>query len=50
MDSGGGIDMALVELQEGRVLAISEEVIILYQDMDDLTGRDAAAERPAILR
>ncbi len=47
-DSGGGMELDLVELQDGQILAISEEVIILYKDMDDLTAGDATAERPTI--
>jgi len=35
-DSGGGITLDLVELKDGRVLAISDESIVLYRDMEDL--------------
>jgi len=37
-DSGGGIEMDLIELDDGRILGISEDVIVLYDDIDDLEG------------
>ena len=47
-DSGGGILLDLIELRDGRVLAISEDVIVLYGDMDDLVSGDASKYRPSI--
>jgi hypothetical protein len=34
-NSGGGIELDVIELRGGRVLAISDEVV-LYSDMGDL--------------
>jgi|GEM_PF-5664217 len=34
-DSGVGISIGLLELQDGRVIGISEDVINLYKSMDD---------------
>jgi hypothetical protein len=39
----------LIELRDGRVLAISDEVIVLYRNMEDLTTGDAKEERPSLL-
>lgn len=47
-DSGGGIELDLIELADGRVLCISDEAIVLYKDMEDLETGDAGAERPHI--
>lgn len=47
-DSGGGVSLDLIELKDGRVLAVSDEVVILYRDMEDLTTGDTAAERPVL--
>ena len=46
-DSGGGIELDVIELRDGRVLAISDEVVVLcFTAMEDLeTG---AAGRPAV--
>jgi hypothetical protein len=35
-NSGGGIELDVIELRGGRVLAISDEVVVLYSDMGDL--------------
>ena len=35
-DSGGGIELDIVELADGKVLAISEEAVVLYDSLDDL--------------
>lgn len=47
-DSGGGIELELIELADGRVLCISDEVVVLYKDMEDLVAGDAAVIRPHI--
>ncbi len=47
-DSGGGIELDIVELADGRVLGISDEAVILYESMDDLEAGDASANRPFI--
>ena len=47
-DSGGGITLDLVELKDGRILAISDEVVILYRDMEDLVSGEASNPRPMI--
>ena len=48
-ESGGGITLDLVELKDGRILAISDEVVILYNDMDDLMGGEPSDTRPSIV-
>lgn len=48
-DSGGGIEVDLVELADGRVLGITDESIVLYKDMEDTTGAgDPSEKRPQI--
>lgn len=47
-DSGGGIELDLIELVDGRVLCISDEAVVLYKNMDDLEAGDASAKRPHI--
>ena len=47
-DSGGGMELDLIELSDGRVLAVSEDVIVLYSDIEDLQAGDASKERPHI--
>ena len=44
-DSGGGMAMDIVELQDGQVLGITEDSVVLYQNMDDLEQGEIA-ERP----
>ncbi len=48
-DSGAGIELDIVELADGRVLGISDEVVILYKNMEDLEMGDASVNRPSIL-
>ena len=47
-ESGGGIELDLIELANGRVLAISDESVVLYKDVDDLTAGNAEVSRPTI--
>jgi hypothetical protein len=47
-DSGGGALIDIVELADGRVIGITEDAIVLYANIDDLTEGDQAAERPHI--
>lgn len=47
-DSGGGIILDLVELKDGRVLAISDEVMILYKNIEDLTTGEPSSTRPSL--
>lgn len=47
-DSGGGIEIDIIELNDGRVLGISDEAVILYENMEDLVSGDASAKRPCI--
>jgi hypothetical protein len=47
-DSGGGITIDVVELQDGRVLGITEESVVLYESMDDLMQGSATIKRPCI--
>lgn len=47
-DSGGGIELDLIELTDGRVLCVSDEAVVLYKDMDDLEAGNASTGRPHI--
>lgn len=47
-DSGGGIELDVVEMADGRVLAISDEAVILYENMGDLESGDASVNRQTI--
>ena len=47
-DSGGGIALDLIELKDGRVVAISDEAIVVYRNMEDLVAGDPGASRPAL--
>lgn len=47
-DSGGGIAIDVVELLDGRVLAITEESVVLYESMEDLMSGDATVKRSCI--
>jgi hypothetical protein len=47
-DSGGGVTLDLIELKDGRILAISDEIIILYRDQEDLMSGDPSADRPTL--
>ena len=47
-ESGGGVVLDLVTLKDGRVLAISDEVVILYRDINDLQANQPR-ERPTLL-
>ena len=47
-DSGGGTMLDLITLKSGKVIAISEEVAILYANMEDLECGDSR-DRPSIL-
>lgn len=35
-DSGGGVALDLIRLKDGRILAISDESVVLYADEEDL--------------
>ena len=47
-DSGGGITLDLIELKDGRVLAISDDAVVLYKDMDELMEGTPSPQRPFI--
>jgi|APLak6261658528_1056013.scaffolds.fasta_scaffold65019_2 hypothetical protein len=47
-DSGGGITIGLLELQDGRVIGISEDVIILYKSMDAALAGEPIEDAPFI--
>lgn len=47
-DSGGDMELDLVELADGKILTISDEAIVLYDSMEDLMTGDASKERPTI--
>jgi len=40
-DSGGGIILDILTLKDGRVIAISEDAIVLYSSVEDLEGGEA---------
>ena len=46
-DSGGGQQLDMLTLKDGRVLVISEDAVVLYADMDDIQEGEAK-ERPTI--
>lgn len=46
-DSGGGMSVDLVELADGRVLAVTDESVVLYESMGDLEAGEAK-NRPVI--
>ena len=35
-DSGGGMAMDIVELEDGQILGITEDSVVLYKNMEDL--------------
>jgi len=45
--SGGGQELDLLTLNDGRVLCISEDAVVLYESQDDLE-EGQAKERPTI--
>lgn len=47
-DSGGGVLIDLVELNDGRILGITEEIMILYDNMEDIVSGDPMKERPTL--
>lgn len=47
-DSGGGIELDLIELADGRILCISDEAVVLYKDTEDLEAGNASISRPHI--
>ena len=48
-ESGGGISLDIVELKDGRILAISDKVVVPYNDMEDLIGGEPSETRPSIV-
>jgi hypothetical protein len=46
-DSGGGMALDLITLKDGRVLVISGDAVVLYENMDAVEQGEAA-ERPTI--
>lgn len=46
-DSGGGQDLDLITLKDGRMLVVSEDAVVLYESMDAVESGEAA-ERPTI--
>lgn len=46
-DSGGGMLLDILTLKDGRVLAVSEDAIVLYASLDDLESGENA-ERQTI--
>ena len=48
-DSGGGVALDLVHLKDGKIIAISDEIIVLYSSEDDLVSGEETS-RPSIAR
>ncbi|MDB4517058.1 hypothetical protein N9089_05605 [Crocinitomicaceae bacterium] len=48
-DSSGGLELDVIELRDGRVLAISDEVVVLYSGMDDLVEGNPVTREPIFL-
>jgi len=48
-DSGGGTVLDLVRLRDGSILAITDEIIVLYANEEDLLAGEAT-DRPSIVR
>lgn len=48
-DSGGDVILDPIELKDGRVLAVGDEIVVLYKDMEDVMIGDASEERPSII-
>ena len=46
-DSGGGQALDLLTLKDGRVLVVSEDAVVLYEDMEAVEAGEAK-ERPTI--
>jgi hypothetical protein len=46
-NSGGGQTLDLLTLKDGRVLVVSEDAIVLYENMDAVEAGEAK-ERPTI--
>lgn len=44
-DSGGGMELDLVTLKDGRILVISEDAVVLYENMGAVEESEAK-ERP----
>lgn len=38
----------VIELKDGRVIGITEDVLVIYANMEDLTNGDSSLERPHI--
>ena len=47
-NSGGGTILDLVTLKSGKIIAISEEIAVLYKSMEDLVTGETL-ERPSII-
>ena len=45
--SGGGIDIDIIELKDGRVLGVTDDSVVLYDDIGDLESGEARI-RPVI--
>ena len=40
-DSGGGMELDLITLKDGRVLVVSDEAVVLYESEDDVVSGEA---------
>ncbi len=46
-NSGGGVMLDLITLKDGRVLVVSDDVVVLYENMEEVTDGEAK-DRPLI--
>jgi hypothetical protein len=47
-ESGGGIALDLIALKDGRVLAVSDESVVLYDNVEDRQCGSGATNRPTL--
>ena len=48
-DSGGGMEIDIVELKDGRVIEVSEEAAVHYENIEDLEPGEAAERQTIFL-
>jgi hypothetical protein len=48
-DSGGGINIDVIELTDGRVLGITDESVVLYKNMESLEEGETDAQAKTII-
>lgn len=48
-DSGGGVEVDLIELNDGKILMISNEAVCIYKNMEDAESGNPIESKPFIL-